>query len=168
MKEKIDYKSPSNVNTVITDGMVAVRSSLKEKKSYLCIICRHILIKILKLANYRLDLFDIYVSPSINDIKRKSRGDRDRENIYNYDIQHSLLADFTELLNPSDFKTQFLRFLFKEYEDLVYGPIIGEKVLYRLMDNEYKSLIKTISFHLKRDMSCMVTILKLIPVSCSM
>ena len=113
-------------------------------------------------------MFDIYKSPSINDIKRKSRGDRDRENIYNYDIQHILLADFTELLNPSDFKTQFLRFLFKEYEDLVYGPIIGEKVLYRLMDNEYKSLIKTICCHLKRDMSCMVTILKLIPVSCSM
>ena len=39
-------------------------------------------------------------------------------------------ADFAELLNTFDFKTHILGFHFKEYEDPIYGPIIGEKVFY--------------------------------------
>ena len=46
LKEKIDYSSPSNVNTVIADGMFVVRSSLKEKSSTFASFARHILWKI--------------------------------------------------------------------------------------------------------------------------
>ena len=45
LKEKIDYSSPSNVNTVIADGMFVVRSSLKEKSSTFASFARHILWK---------------------------------------------------------------------------------------------------------------------------
>ena len=70
VKKKENYSSPSNVNTVITDGMFVVRSSLKEKCSTFASFARHILIKLLKLIIYRLALcFDIYKSPSIMDIK---------------------------------------------------------------------------------------------------
>ena len=61
LKDLIDHSSLSNVNTVIADGMFVVRSSLKEKSSTFAAFVRHILIKLLKLTNYRLDLcFDIY------------------------------------------------------------------------------------------------------------
>ena len=66
LKEKIDYSSPSNVNTIIVDEMLVVRSSLKEKSSNFESFARHLLIKLLKLSNYRLDLwFDIYESTSM-------------------------------------------------------------------------------------------------------
>ena len=71
------------------------------------------MIKKLKLTNYGLDLgFDIYESPSVKFIKRKPRGDRDLENIYNLDSQQSLTTDLVELLITPDIKTEFLRFLF--------------------------------------------------------
>ena len=66
------------------------------------------MIKKLKLTNYGLDLcFDIYESPSVKFIKRKPRGDRDLENIYNLDSQQSLTTDFVELLITPDIKTVF-------------------------------------------------------------
>ena len=88
------------------------------------------MIKLLKLTtNYCLDLcFDIYESPSIKDIKRKSRGDRDHENCYNVDHLQSLPTDFAELLNMSDLKTRSLYFLFKKHKYPIYGTIIGESV----------------------------------------
>ena len=147
LKEKIDYSSPSNVNTVTEDGMFIERSSLKEKSSTSASFARHILIKLLKITSYRLDLcFDIYKSPSIKDINRKSQGDRDLENIYNFGPRQSLPADFVELLNTSEFKTQFLRFLFEEYEDPIYGQINGEKNSYCSIDNECKKFCKNHMF----------------------
>ena len=104
----IPGKHLENVNTVIGYGMFLVISSLKEKSSTFASFCRHILIKLLKLTNYRLDLcFDICKSPSIKDIQRKSRCDRDLENIYNVGPRQTLSADFAEPLNTSDFKTVF-------------------------------------------------------------
>ena len=80
LKEKLDYSSPTNVNSAIADGMFAVRSSLKEKGGTFESFARHVLIKLFKITNYSLDLcFDIYESSSIKGIKRKSRGDRDLE-----------------------------------------------------------------------------------------
>ena len=106
--------------------MFVVRSSLKVKSSTFASFARHLLIKLLKLTNSRLYLsFDIYKSPSIKVIKRKSRGDRDLEKSYCFGPRQSLPTDFTELLNTSDFKTQFLSFIFKECKDQIYGPIIG-------------------------------------------
>ena len=43
-----------------------------------------------------------------------------------------------ELLKLSEFKSQLLRFLFKGYEDPIYGPIIGDKVFYSAIDNACK------------------------------
>ena len=80
MKEKLDYSSPTNVNSAIADGMFVVRSPLKEKGGTFESFARHVLIKLFKITNYSLDLcFDIYESSSIKGIKRKSRGDRDLE-----------------------------------------------------------------------------------------
>ena len=100
LKGKIDYSNPSNVSSAIADGMFVLGSSLKGKSSTFASFARHILIKLLKLTNYRLDLcFDIYKSLSIKDIKRKSRGDRDLENIYDFSPRQSLPTDFAEQLN---------------------------------------------------------------------
>ena len=83
--------------------MFVVRSSLKEKSSTFAAFARHILIKLLKLTNYRLDyvLIFIFESQSIMDIKRKSRVNRDLENVYNFGPGQSLPTDFAELLNTS-------------------------------------------------------------------
>ena len=96
LKEKIDFSSLSNANTVIAYGMFAVRSTLKVKSSTFASFARHLLIKLLKLTNYRLYLsFDIYKSPSIKLIKRKSRGDRGLIEFYCFGPRQSLPTDFT-------------------------------------------------------------------------
>ena len=137
LKEKIYYSSPSNVNTVIADEIFVARSSLKEKTSAFASFVTYIAIKLLKLINHCLDLWlDINESPSIRDIKRKSRSVRDVKSIFG--PRQSLPTNFLELLNTSDFKTEFLCFLFKEYEDQIYGPIIVEKVFYCSVDNTCK------------------------------
>ena len=126
------------MSTLIADGMFVVRASLKEKRSTFALFAWHILI------NYGFGLcFDIYESPSIKDIKRKWRGDTDLESIDNFSSRQSLPTDFAELLKTCNLKTEFLRFLFKEYEDAIFGPIIGQwldKMFYCPIDNECKNV----------------------------
>ena len=57
----------------------------------------------------------------------ENHGVTDLENIYNFGPRQSFPTDIAELLNTSDFKIEFLCFLFKEFEDPIYGPIIREK-----------------------------------------
>ena len=44
--------------------------------------------------------------------------------------RHQIPTDMKELLKLSEFKRQLLRFVFKEFEDQIYSPIIGTKVFY--------------------------------------
>ena len=43
-----------------------------------------------------------------------------------------------DLLKLSEFKKEILRFLFSEYEDQIYAPILGGKVFYCSVDNQCK------------------------------
>ena len=46
----------------------------------------------------------------------------------------------TSLFKVAEFKKQLLRFLFREFEDQIYAPVIGKKLLYVSCDNECKKL----------------------------
>ena len=78
--------------------------------------------------------------PSIKDIKSESRGDENTEKQFPFGPRQRIPSDFNELLKISSFKRQFLRFLYKEYEDPVYGAILGKKVFYCAIGNECKKL----------------------------
>ena len=91
----------------------------------------------MKLSKHRVDVcFDLYESPSIKNVKHESRGDENTEKHFTFGpCQSSYL---NELLKISSFKRYLLRFLYKEYEDSVYGAIIGKKVFYFAKDIECK------------------------------
>ena len=45
-------------------------------------------------------------------------------------------SNFDELLKISSFKSNFLDFLMKEYENIEYASVIGEKEFYCSIDNK--------------------------------
>ena len=118
MKHKVKTESPSDVHTFIADGMFIVRSSNNLKNATFSSFARSILTKLLKCTKYRLDLcFDVYESPSIKDVKRKARGDNEVDCYFTFGPKQSLPSDFEALLQISEYKSQFLRCLMKDYED---------------------------------------------------
>ena len=68
----------------------------------------------------------MYESPSIKDVKRKARGDNEVDCYFTFGPKQSLPSDFEALLQISEYKSQFLRFLMKEYE--VYIVILLVKI----------------------------------------
>ena len=129
MKHKVKTESPSDVHTFIFDGMFIVRSSNNLKNGTFSSFARSMLTKLLKSTKYRLDLcFDMYESPSIKDLKRKAREDTEVDCYFTFGPKQSLLFNFEALVQISEYKSQFLRFLIKEYKDEIYSHIIGEKI----------------------------------------
>ena len=70
----------------------------------------------------------MYESPSIKDLKRKAREDTEVDCYFTFGPKQSLLSNFEALVQISEYKSQFLRFLIKEYKDEIYSHIIGEKI----------------------------------------
>ena len=100
-------------------------------------LARRILVKVLNLTNIRADLcFDIYESPSIKDVKRKNRADVETEREFYIGPRLKIPRNFNELLKISSFKSSFLDFLMKEYENIEYATMMGEKELYCSIDNK--------------------------------
>ena len=117
-----------------------MRSSNNLKSATFSSFPRSILTKLLKCTKYCLDLcFDVYESPSIKDVKRKARGDNEVDCYFTFGPKQSLPSDFEALLQISEYKSQFLRFLMKEYEDGIFSHI-GEKFFYCSIDSEGKRL----------------------------
>ena len=82
-------------------------------------LARRILVKVLNLTNIRANLcFDIYESPSIKDVKRKDCGDIETEHEFSIGPRLKIPSNFDELLKISSFKSSFLDFLMKEYENI--------------------------------------------------
>ena len=82
-------------------------------------LARRILVKVLNLTNIRANLcFDIYEKPSIKDVKRKDRGDIETECEFYIGRRLKIPRNFDELLKISSFKSSFLDFLMKEYENI--------------------------------------------------
>ena len=80
----------------------------------------------------------MYESPSTKDVKRKARGDNEVDRYFTFGSKQSLPSDFEAFLQISEYKSQFLRFLIKEYEDEIYSHITGENFFYCSIDNECK------------------------------
>ena len=100
-------------------------------------LARRILVKVLNLTNIRADLcFDIYESPSIKDVKRKDCEDIETERELYIGPRLKIPCNFNELLKISSFKSSFLDFLMKEYENIEYATTMGEKELYCSIDNK--------------------------------
>ena len=96
---------------------------------------------VLKQTVHRADIcFDTYESPSLKDSKRQERGEDQSERQFSIGSQEEMPSDFDKLLKLSYFKKELLRFFFEEIERPKYAPMIGEKVLYCAINNEYKNL----------------------------
>ena len=60
------------------------------------------------------------------------------KNHFTFGPPQLIQSDFKELLKISSLKRQLLHFLCKDYEDPVYGAILGKKVFYCTIDNDCK------------------------------
>ena len=80
--------------------------------------------------------FDIYESPSIKDVKQKDRAAIETGREFCIGPRLEIPSNFNELLKISSFKSSFLDFLMKEYENIEYASVIGEKEFYCSIDNK--------------------------------
>ena len=129
MKRSINSYILGDVNVVIADRMFIIQTSVKDKTPSFAAFARSVLLRVLKLTKHRVELcFDVYESSSIKDINRESRGDGNTEKHFTFGPRQRIPSDFNELLKISSFKRLSLRFLYKEYEDPVYGPVLGKKL----------------------------------------
>ena len=114
--------------------MFFLKLCLKETLNNFAALARVVLVKALKLTEYRADIcFDTYETPSIKDAKRKS------QRSFCFGRLQKVPGDLTSLFKVAEFKKQLLRFLFREFEDQIYAPVIGKKLLYVSCDNECKN-----------------------------
>ena len=125
-----DFQSipPDTIETAIANGMFILNLSTQNLPKTYSALARRILVKVLNLTNIRADLcFDIYESPSIKDVKRKDRGDIETEREFYIGPRLKIPSNFNELLKISSFKSSFLDFLIKEYDNIQYASATGEK-----------------------------------------
>ena len=116
-----DFQSnpPDTIETAIADGMFILNLSTQNLTKIYSALARRILVKVLNLTNIHADLcFDIYESPSIKDVKRKDCGDIETEHEFSIGPRLKIPSNFDELLKISSFKSSFLDFLMKEYENI--------------------------------------------------
>ena len=101
-------------------------------------LARRILVKVLNLKNILAGLcFDICESPIIKDAKQKDPEDIETERGFCIGPRLKIPSNFNELLKISSFKSSFVDFLMKEYENIEYASVIGEKEFYCSIDNKY-------------------------------
>ena len=133
--------SPNSTQAVVSDGMFIVKNIINQLCPTFASFARTMLMKVLKLTKHRADLcFDVYESPSIKDTKRKDPGNEETERNFIFGPRQKFPTDLDNLLQISEFKKEFLKFLMKEYEDPVYAHIIGDKIFYCSVDNICKKI----------------------------
>ena len=128
---------PDTIETAIADGMLILNVSTQNLLKTYSALARRILVKVLNLTNIRADLcFEIYENPSIKDIKQKALGHIENERKFCLVPRLKSPSNFNELLNISSFKSSFLDFLMKEYENVERASVIGGKEFYCSIDNK--------------------------------
>ena len=65
----------------------------------------------------------------IKDITKKGRGDQYSGRLFRIGPRKKIETNIQELLRIPGFKEELLRFLFVEFGDQIYAPIIGYKAL---------------------------------------
>ena len=119
--------------------MFLLKSSLSKLLGTLSAIAKLILQKALSLTKHRADLcFDVYTSPSIKDVKRRTRRNIKNELTFSFGPGMKTPKDIFDLLKLNDFKKELLRFFITEYHNDEYAAILGNKELYCSVDNECK------------------------------
>ena len=119
--------------------MFLLKSSLSKLPGTLSAVAKLILQKALSLTKHRVDLyFDVYTSPRIKDVKRRTRGNIKSELTFLFGPGMKTPKDIFDLLKLNDFKKELLRFLITEYHNDEYAAFLDNKVLYCSVDNECK------------------------------
>ena len=137
LKTKVTSTPPTPVKTVIVNGMFLLRASIGKCATYQA-LARRILQDALKLTSYRIDIcFDVYESPSIKDVERKVRGDENTIRIFSIGPKHKIEGNIKELRQLSNYKNELLPFLYNEYQDPSYAPLIDDKIFYCAINNLY-------------------------------
>ena len=78
-----------------------------------------------------------FESPSFKDVQRKYCGDIETECEFCIGGRHlKISSNFNELLKISSFKSSFLDFLIKEYDNIQYASATGEKDFCCSIDNK--------------------------------
>lgn len=99
------------------------------------------MLEILKMPSKRADLvFDVYVSPSIKDIENKDRGDYETFEVFSIDTKQKIERNINDLMSYTNFKNELLNFLYKEYQDLFYTVLIGDKEFFFSVKNHCMKL----------------------------
>ena len=100
------------------------------------VLARRILQDALKLTSYRIDIcFDVYESPSNKDVEQKVRGDENTIRIFSIEPKHKIEGNIKELLQLFNYKNELLPFLYNEYQDPAYAPLIDDKIFYCAINN---------------------------------
>ena len=88
------------------------------------------LMKVLKMTQHWIDLcFDACKLPSIKCIKPKDRGNEETKRNFSFGSRQKV-SDNIHLLQMSEFKTEFVKFLMKEYDGHAYLHILAYKIFY--------------------------------------
>ena len=145
LKTKVTSTPPTTVKTVV-DGMFLLRACIGTCATYQ-VLARRLLQDALKLTSYRIDIcFDVYESPSIKDVERKVRGDENTIRIFSIGPKHKIEGNIKELLQLSNYKNEPLRFLYNEYQDPAYAPLIDDKIFYCAINNLCMNFIVLITY----------------------
>ena len=134
LKIKVTSTPPTTVKTDIVDSMFLLRACIGKCATYQ-VLARHILQDDLKLTAYRIDIcFNVYESSSIKDVERKVKGDENTIRFFSIGPKHKIEGNIKELLQLSNYKNELLRFLYNEYQDPAYAPLIDDKIFYCAID----------------------------------
>ena len=100
IRESVNSSIPGDVNVVIADGMFIIKTSIKDKTPTFAAFAKSVLLRVLKLTKHRVYLcFNVYESPSVKDIKHKSRGDENTEKHFTYGPLQSIPIFQVTLMN---------------------------------------------------------------------
>ena len=125
---KID---PKKVDSVIINGMFLLQNLAIPVPHTLKGLARHILIKVLKISEWRADfVLDTYNSPCLKDITKDIQGDNldDSDEIYSFGSGQKTPSNFLNFLKYSNFKKIFLHFFYQEIQKNEYANIFDHKV----------------------------------------
>ena len=125
---KID---PKKVDSVIINGMFLLQNLAVPLPHTLKGLAQHILIKALKISEWRVDfVLDTYNSPCLKDITKDIQGDNldDSDEIYSFGSGQKTPSNFLNFLKYSNFKKIFLHFFYQEIQKNEYANIFDHKV----------------------------------------
>lgn len=126
-----DISLPPVSASVVDGGCILHETLLRHSKSTYGTMARDLLVKVCSFRGEEIHLvLDKYVSPSIKDQERKSRGRGNQPTFVISGPDQAQRHTGIDLLKNSAFKEEFAHFIVQEWRKPHYGPILGRKILY--------------------------------------